>query len=721
MSEPAATVGFLVDGNQSPEQRAALEWCSANGIDVDIVSIEDVATGDDTSVGDGDYDVLWWHRAAAVEDIDALPDCREPIRSSLEDGGGLVLTLRALEAVRALGIDSVEPDVSTLEEPTTTVGVLWKSLYTDHPAVESFDELRVPTRDPGGPQPVARYESVLPERGEVLASTLREDHEAPHEVAVVGWRVGCGDVAGLGTGIRFEGETPVGPAENRTRLLCGLLDVLADDRVRIADERPKDAAALAADRERLAADPHRPQYHLSPPANWLNDPNGVIEWDGTYHAFYQYNPGGPYHGTIHWGHAVSEDLVHWEDRPVALSPSPDGPDRDGCWSGCAVDVDGTPTIVYTGGRDDLQLPCVGTATDAGLTGWEKSSANPVIDEPPVEPSLRSTDHWRAEFRDHCVWQADGTWHHLVGSGIEDGGGTALLYTSEDDDLTDWTYQGPILVGDPERDGHMWECPELLDLGEKQLLHVSNYETVRYFLGTYADGEFDVERTGVLDHGEFYAPQSLRDDDGRWLTWGWLEPARDEPAQWDAGWSGAMSLPRRIDLGPDGRLRQRPADELTDLRVERRDDGSAPVTLDDERRDVDVSGRALEIDLEVRLEDAAEFGLVVGESPDGDERTPIRYTRASELVVDRAHSSVDPRTAAEPVRMDVTPVDDSLSLRAFLDGSVLELFANDRHCLTTRIYPTRADSDGISLYATDGVATVESFDVWTLDSAWESEP
>ncbi|AGB39316.1 beta-fructosidase, levanase/invertase [Natronococcus occultus SP4] len=494
--------------------------------------------------------------------------------------------------------------------------------------------------------------------------------------------------------------------------------VLAADDERLVENEPGSVAELSAARERLADDHHRPRYHVSPPGNWLNDPNGLIEWNGTYHVFYQYNPAGPHHGTIHWGHAVSDDLVSWEDRPIALTPSPNGPDRDGCWSGCAVDVDGTPQILYTGGRDDVQLPCLATAADDELTGWEKSPENPVIRSVPVEPPLRSSEHWRAEFRDHNVWQEDGVWHQLIGSGIEDGGGTALLYTSEDDDFTDWSYEGPILSGEPEEDGMIWECPELLDLDEKRLLHVSNYEAVRYYLGEYADGSLEVDRTGLLDHGAFYAPQSLRDDDNdRWLTWGWIKPDRSPEAQWDAGWSGSLSVPRRIDLDEAGRLRQRPAAELTALRGDRAYAGSP--TLEDEHRELPFTGHSFELRAEIRLEDAAECGLAVRRSPDGKEETLLRYTRESDLVVDRAASTTDPRASTDPVSMPVTPVDGPLSLRLFVDGSVLEVFANERHCLSTRIFPTREDTDGVSLYATDGLAAFEDLECWTMGSAWPS--
>ncbi|MGH9396518.1 MAG: sucrose-6-phosphate hydrolase, partial [Terriglobia bacterium] len=102
---------------------------------------------------------------------------------------------------------------------------------------------------------------------------------------------------------------------------------------------PSEELAL---RERLAHDILRPQYHLLPAANWMNDPNGPIFYRGQYHLFYQYNPHGAFSGTKHWGHAVGPDMLHWQHLPVALAPTPGGPDWDGCWTGSAVLDQGTP-------------------------------------------------------------------------------------------------------------------------------------------------------------------------------------------------------------------------------------------------------------------------------------------------------------------------------------------------------------------------------------------
>ncbi|MFB6183209.1 MAG: GH32 C-terminal domain-containing protein [Haloarculaceae archaeon] len=706
MTETSVGVGFVVDGDPSAEQRAAREWAREQSFRVETVRSA-ALIADDLD----DFDVVWWHRDAPADDV-AGPFV-DALESYAVGGGGLLLSLRAMELVDALGVDPVAPDAVGTEEIAEPTGLLWKRLHDDHPAVAAFDRLRIPLCDRGS-VPFARYEAVLPQEGEVLAATVRGDRDLPRQTSVVSWQVGNGAVLGVGAPLTFRDPAGESVAADRSAFARDLVTALAAG----PDERYARATTgddVATMRRRLD-DRNRPDYHVTPPANWLNDPNGLVEWNGRYHLFYQYNPGGPYHHTIHWGHAVSDDLVEWRDEPVALTPSPDGPDRDGCWSGCAVDDDGTPTILYTGGRDRAQLPCLATTDDSDLRTWKKHADNPVIEEPPTDLDVLETEHWDAEFRDHCVWREGGRWHQLIGTGVADVGGAVLLYTS--DDLREWDYEGPVLVGDWGESGSVWECPELLDLGGKHLLHVSNYEDVIGFVGTYADGTFDVDRRVILDHGDYYAPQSLRDGD-RSLTWGWLPEARDLEAQWNAGWSGAMSLPRVLDRGPDDRLRQRPAPELDALR-ERTLVGDATVTLDDERHALDASGRRLELALTVALDDAEAVELAVLESSDGEERTPIRYTADSEVVVERAAASRDPEATTDPQRMPVTPYDDPLSLRAFVDGSVVELYANERHCLTSRVYPTRADSVGVSLTAEGGRATVAGLSVWELGSAWDAQ-
>jgi len=708
MMESPTCVGFVHDGSLSGEQEAALSWLRSRRFRVTSVSFEDLPAefGD---VGEG-LDVLWWHRDEPIEE-NPLSAAASVLDGFLSSGGGLLLTLRGMGAIDTLECETIPPDATGVDEVVEPTGPLWRSLYDDHSAVSGFDALGIPVCADEHVS-FARYERVLPARGEVLASTVRGGQDLPHEMAVVSWNAGEGSVLGVGAPVIFEADPPDPLRDNRDGLVAGCLSSLATDDRQPA--RPKTVGDFREMRERTA-ETVRPTYHLTPPANWLNDPNGLIRWNGQYHVFYQYNPGGPFHNTIHWGHAVSDDLVTWEDEPVALSPSPGGPDRDGCWSGCAVDDDGTATVLYTGGNGRTQLPCLATAGDDDLRRWQKYADNPVIAEPPAELDIHETDHWEAEFRDHNVWREGDTWHHLVGTGLVDAGGAALLYTSTD--LREWTYEGPLFVsGDPAES--VWECPELLDLGEKQLLHVSNYEDVRYFLGEVRDGEFVADHEGLLDHGDFYAPQSM-DVGDRYLTWGWLPEARDQSAQWDAGWSGALSLPRVLSV-EDGRLRQRPAGEIEALRERELPVPDSIALGDGEWHTLDTAGSALELQFEIRLEDASAFELSVFEAPDGTECTPIRYTHEGELAVERSPASCDRRASTDVQRMDVPPYDEPLSLRVFLDGSIVELFANERHCLTSRVYPTRADSTGVSVVAEGGRAAVSSVAGWELGSAFGEE-
>jgi beta-fructofuranosidase len=408
-----------------------------------------------------------------------------------------------------------------------------------------------------------------------------------------------------------------------------------------------------------------------------------------------------------------------------MSPDPSGPDRDGCWSGCAVAVDaieddgGTERIVpagddadvpvaaddvdavyalYTGGRDGWQRPCLATATDADLTRFEPDAANPVIRSPPTELDLLSTAGEPAHFRDHCLWYEGGRWHQLIGAGLQDRGGAAVLYTSRD--FREWTYEGPALVTETADPGVVWECPELLRFADGDLLHVSDYEDVRYFLGAFdaEAGRFRVQDRGILDPGAFYAPQSLAAPDGRTITIGWLREERSAASGWDAGWSGAMSLPREIAV-VDGELRQRPVEAVERLRETRLVDDRLTVGATPER--LDATGEAFELRARLDPDDAPGSAVAfrVRESPDGAERTTVRVG-SDRVVVDRSESSLDRDARDAPVGVAVDDLERPLDVRVFVDASVLELFVNGRRALATRIYPTRHDATGISLVADD---------------------
>ena len=485
----------------------------------------------------------------------------------------------------------------------------------------------------------------------------------------------------------------------------------------------REALAL---RQNLAHDPHRPQYHFIAPGNWLNDPNGLIQWNGRYHMFYQYNPRGAFHGTIHWGHAVSDDLVHWTDLPIALAPTPGGHDAEGCWSGCAVDNDGVPTLIYSGVFP--QTVCLATGSK-DLIAWEKPSTNPVIAGPPAEIRDASGGH----FRDPFVWRVNGQWHMLMGSKVDGAGGLVLLYRS--DDLVEWQYVGPLLQGDvnqtdPFWTGTMWECPNLLDFGRRQALIVSAQATHAEFLYPfYASGHFDGSRfapeiQGVLVHGGpscyFYAPQAMCADDGRYLLWGWLREGRSEQLSIEAGWAGVMSLPLVVSMELDGRLCVEPAEELASLRREHwRFENIALSDGTDMLLD-GVIGDTLEIVARFEMASGGEFGLKLRASPDGREYTRLMVRPAEhQVVINRDHTSLNEDQDRDLGAAPIPPLaNGALTLHIFLDRSVVEVFVNSgMSSQVSRIYPSLSDSLGIGVFSRGGSAHLLSLDIWQLASIW----
>jgi beta-fructofuranosidase len=481
----------------------------------------------------------------------------------------------------------------------------------------------------------------------------------------------------------------------------------------LAAESGEVAEALRA---RLAVDPQRPQYHFLPKAHWVNDPNGPIFWKGNFHLFYQYSSTIKPQGPKFWGHARSKDMVHWEHLPMALAPTPGGPDKDGCWSGSAFINDGVPTLVYTGVFPQVQSLAT---SDDDLTTWTKSGANPVLNGPPAGLAVTG-------FRDPSIWREGDSWLMTVGSGFQGQGGAVLLYASTD--LAHWDYLHPLFVAPPfeRRDtagagsydsvgaGDMWECPDFFPLGQKYVLMVSTQGRVHYFLGTYSDRRFQAETHGLIDgSGLHYAAKTFEDDQGRRILWGWVREARTSAAQNSAGWSGAISLPRVLSIDANGGLRMDPLPGLARLRGRHQRLTGAEVEgfLPAPR----LRGDSLEIQVVMHMEDAKQGGISVRRSPAAEEETTISYDAAGEsLVLATERSSLSPDAVREAYRapLKLSP-GEPLRLTVYLDASVLEVFANGRACLTGRVYPTRSDSLGAGIFAREGRAQLVSLDAYEM--------
>jgi len=453
-----------------------------------------------------------------------------------------------------------------------------------------------------------------------------------------------------------------------------------------------------------ALDRHRPRYHFTAPSNWINDPNGVCFHEGRYHLYYQYNPDASQWGNIHWGHASSADLVHWVDEGIALAPSNPW-DSGGCFSGSFAVVNGQPTLYYTGYTAGGQVQCVATSED--LHHWTKHPER-TIATPPADVEVH-------DFRDPYVFQHAGQWLMVVGASYRHERGQVLLYQSADG--VDWHYQGPLFTAPHLNLGVMWECPNLFPLGRHWVLTVSRWQAsgAHAFVGDFDGRQFvphwdaplDVD-SGSFAHLTFTAP------DGRALQWAWINEQREQALINADGWAGCMGVPRALGVDPQGRLTLQPAQEMAQLR-------SAPVPVHSTGASTGVlhqfEGTCIDVEVRFRAMDRNKVGVVLCATPDQTEATRIVYwSDARRLSIERERSSVNRGVRHQDVHAHFAlDAGEDLQLRVLLDASVLEVYANSRLCLSTRIYPDSAAATQAQVFA-EGQAAAD-IAVWGMGSIY----
>jgi beta-fructofuranosidase len=446
----------------------------------------------------------------------------------------------------------------------------------------------------------------------------------------------------------------------------------------------------------------------------MNDPNGPVYFRGLYHMFFQYNPNAAVWGDMHWAHAVSPDMLHWKHLPVALAPTPQGPDADGCFSGSAILHHNTPTILYTGVKsvspaeatlgdgthNFLETQCLATSSDPELRTWRKQP-RPVL-LPPSDSKL-------AGFRDPCLWQEKNLWYMGIGSGQHRAGGQVLLYRSAD--LLHWESLHPLAHGaptglespDPVDAGDMWECPDFFPLNGKHVLLYSTQRKVFWEVGEYDPQEhlFHSQKRGLLDYGAFYAPKSQLDAKGRRILWGWIPESRPEAEFSAAGWAGCMSLPRVLSLNADNEPTIHVVDEIADLNL-----AEYSWTLNFSVNDLQRANiRGLLLD-----GTALKLKLVASQKPFN---LALTDQAASILQI-----SYDPARAGRELQLNSSFVplpprksgDHHFTL--FLDASVVECLADNTLALTTRVY--RAPQSKLRLAVTDAdLSALYSLAITTL--------
>ncbi|WNS43614.1 GH32 C-terminal domain-containing protein [Paenibacillus sp. MMS20-IR301] len=495
---------------------------------------------------------------------------------------------------------------------------------------------------------------------------------------------------------------------------------------------------IKLDRAPLLQDRHRPQYHVSPPAHWMNEPHAPIYFNGQYHLFYQHNPLGPFFYHIHWGHWVSEDMVHWRDLPVALAPEKDQLAPDGIWSGSATyDAEGLPVLFFTAGNDNAspnQSVALARSTypqdgDADLIQWIKHPEPLIVQKKGMGAF--------GDFRDPFVWKDDDSWYALVGSGMDGGGGAALAFASQD--MLNWTYKGPFYQADIQRFpylGPIWELPVFLPLG-KDKQGVSKYLLLVSPVGKGADVEVfywigqldkhslsflpDQEEPQLIDVGDFHftGPSGMVDPKtGRNIVFTIAQGDRTSELEYQAGWAHNGGLPLSVYLREDGRLGIEPVQELESLRGAKRLSIQDKSLAEANNLLKDVQGDMLEIQLELVPGSAGQLGIKVRQSPDGEEETLLFYDlNEAMLSVDRSKTTQHPGEKCSGVQGGkLELLGENLRLHIYLDRSMVEVYANGLKSLTTRVYPSRTDALGLEIWG-DGAALVKSMEIWDMQSIW----
>jgi beta-fructofuranosidase len=462
------------------------------------------------------------------------------------------------------------------------------------------------------------------------------------------------------------------------------------------------------------------------------DANGCMYWKGKYHLMYIFQDPKLPHGGHCWGHLSSTDLVNWTYHPPAVVPAPGDPEV-GIFSGNAfINKEGVPMLCWFGVNAGV---CVATAQDDDLIVWKKHLSNPIVPIPkPGQPGYGKYTVW-----DPYLWWQDGKyWCLLGGNTLPNKKDTLYLLTSPD--LTTWTPRHPFF----EHADLSWttagedcSCPDFFPLGKKHaLLCISHKVGARLYLG-----KFDVQREKFIPDqhirlnwpgGHYFAPESLVDPRGRRIVWAWITDPRRMTTQRSTG-SGLQSLPRVLSLDEEGTLRQRPVEELQSLRKQSSRIAGRTLPAGKQVRLEETAGPSSELMLEFAVNQNCAVTTKVFCAEDTGEETSIRYEPSQKrLSVDVSRSTLrkDVKYSAGPLdgygstyrpvaRIEAPlelPAQEPLRLRVFIDGPVLEVFANERQCIALQVFPQSSQAHGIKIVSDEGEAKLLRGQSWELKPA-----
>ena len=451
-----------------------------------------------------------------------------------------------------------------------------------------------------------------------------------------------------------------------------------------------------------------PHYHLTPRLGWINDPNGFCYALGKYHIFYQHYPYDAKWGPMHWGHATSTDLVHWEHQDIALAPSEDY-DRDGCFSGSAIEHDGKLYVIYTGhkvlveaGDDSIAREVQALAVSEDGIHFEKLG---VV----IEPEDEGIHH----FRDPKIWRDEtGLFHVVFGACNLKHEGEIRQYTSKD--LMHWELVS--IVKEMEDNAFMYECPDFFEvndnkwvlatspMGQAPVGYTRNNTSVNSWQAGTFDGKKFTPETKLyeVDRGhDFYATQSTATPDGRRIVIAWQNMWKLPFLTYGDHWCGCLTLPREISY-KDGHLYQKPVRELQSLRTKEYKVAEAYSCLKSTIKTL-TSNAATELSFSVKpAENGAEqYGIAIGNS--------IRFffdRQTKTLTMFRCDLNA---TSYRALELDW---DKEHQLQIFIDNSSIEVFIDGGHdTMTTNFFGT---DHTVTLYATNGQAQFHDLTIYDLE-------
>lgn len=455
------------------------------------------------------------------------------------------------------------------------------------------------------------------------------------------------------------------------------------------------------EQEHQIAKAKQPAFHLCPPTGWMNDPNGFSFYKGQAHLFYQYHPYSLHWGPMHWGHQASEDLIVWKHKPCALAPE-DPFDQNGCFSGSAIEDQGRHVLVYTGvstkDGQEVQNQCLAIGDG---TEYAKRQAGPIIDGESL-PSGFS----RKDFRDPKIWKQFGRYYLIAGNLDGQEQGQIVLFSSPD--LQSWQFES-VLLHAKEKQGRMWECPDLFRIGDQDVLVLSpqdmqdngqgihNGFNAVAILGRF-DGKTFTPQSEMLplDFGlDFYAPQTFTHPDGRQILIGWMASWQAPILAKDQNWSSQMTLPRQLSM-EKGSLIQRPAAELASywkntLQFEN-------VEILGTREFTGVSGRYTDFTLTFNQPISSKFAIELAAQDETYTHFEIDPAQ-KRMEIDRTRSGMQLDLVS--LRRSPMPEKGVNSLRIIQDLYSIEIFINDGEMVLSTIIPTDPSFEQIRFCSQDG--------------------